>query len=111
MDIKRLILITGLCVLVPFLAKSQLKGHVQNESGIGIPALLFAEGTNKTVYANAKGDFQLKLKKGRYLITCFAEGYNTESKSIVIGDEEVTLNFTLSSLSIEMSEVVIAGSR
>lgn len=94
--------------------KATIKGQItlnDNESPEGISIAL--KGTRWGTVTDGNGNYKIKnIKPGTYIIKVSAVGYVTsEKKATVIEGQEIIENFTLTSNSEELTEVVINGER
>ncbi|MET3025259.1 TonB-dependent receptor [Flavobacterium sp. UW10123] len=92
--------------------KATVKGKISlnnNESPEGISLAL--KGTRFGTTADEEGNYKIKnVKPGTYTLKVSAVGYNaTEKKITVTEGQELTENFSLTSNSEELTEVVVNG--
>ncbi|CAH1233231.1 CPD [Branchiostoma lanceolatum] len=80
-----------------------VKGFVLTTDGSGISgASIMVHGINHTVTSAAGGDYWRLLVPGTYQLTAAAQGYQSVTQELTIGDGDATkLNFTLQSWSEE----------
>lgn len=74
-----------------------VKGFVYADSGRPIPgARVRVEGRDHVVTTAADGDYWRLLVAGQYQVSVSADGYDTNTTSVTVGEgEAVTMNFTL----------------
>jgi hypothetical protein len=88
------------------------KGTVKNQDGEILPyASIFVKNTNLGTNSNANGEFSISLEPGTYEIIFRYLGYETISKSITIGQTNVTENITMKPTVILLKEAVIGNSK
>ncbi|XP_035691262.1 carboxypeptidase D-like [Branchiostoma floridae] len=76
-----------------------VKGFVVTNDGSGIPdASITVHGINHTVTSAAGGDYWRLLVPGTYQVTAAAQGFQSVTQELTVGDGDATwLNFTLQS--------------
>jgi hypothetical protein len=85
-----------------------IKGKITDETGAALPfATVLEKGTTNGTSANGDGYYTLEIAPGTHNITCQYMGFQTSSKSVQVGTEDITLNFQLQSQKLEVKEVVI----
>lgn len=94
-------------------AQNSLKGAVKDDTGEGLPGVsVVLVGTTQGTLTNLDGTYALPLPKGTHQVSFSFVGYASQTKSVTIGDSDVTLDVNLSSSSTELDAVVIStGSR
>ena len=94
-------------------AQTNLKGTVKDGAGEGLPGVsIIIVGTTKGTLSNADGTYSLQLNKGAYQISYSFIGYASQTRSVTIGESDVTLDVNLSSSDNVLDAVVIStGSR
>ena len=66
-----------------------IKGVVKDEQGLPLYHVsVFVPGTNLGTHTNEKGEYQLNLKPGKYVLNYNFIGYETVIKSLQIGQEK-----------------------
>lgn len=86
----------------------RVSGTITDSSGKIVPfASVQVKGGNAGVTANSEGRFFLNLKPGTYTLVCQHVNYRREEKNITVGDEELVVDFVLSTRQFVMQEVVI----
>ena len=87
-----------------------LKGTITNESGIPVPyATVFIQELKQGTTANTKGDYELRLQPGKYLVTYQSLGFSPVFANITIGNQTVTRNVVLPLQYYEIPEVRISA--
>lgn len=97
---------------VPALTYAQtLKGTISNESGNPVPyATVYIQELREGTTANAKGDYELKLPAGKYLVTYQSLGYSPVFATLTIGKQPIIRNVTLPMQYYQIPEVRISAS-
>ncbi|OLY91442.1 CarboxypepD_reg-like domain-containing protein [Cnuella takakiae] len=105
---KSLLLLLCCVLLQQLCIAANLTGTIMDNNGKLLPyASLTVKGTKKGVVANGQGRYVLELAPGSYTITCQYVGYKTEEKSITLGQENLVVNFTLTTQNLTMATVVV----
>ncbi|MDW8849746.1 TonB-dependent receptor [Flavobacterium sp. MMLR14_040] len=94
--------------------KATIKGQItlkNNESPEGISVVL--KGTKSGTTTDEQGNYSLKnIKPGTYTLKVSSIGYITQEKAIVIKEgDNLTHNFTVTTNSEDLSEVVVNGGK
>ena len=88
-----------------------LKGKITSESGNPIPySTVYIQELKQGTTANTKGDYELKLPAGKYLVTYQSLGYSPVFYDITLKDETITRNVVLPVQYYEIPEVRISAS-
>jgi len=104
-------LIALLFLSVQFTEAQVLKGRITDISGEPIPyATVFIQELKQGTTSNTRGDFEVKLLPGDYLVIFQSLGYEPVLQNIKISDSEVTRNIVLTEQVYEIPEVRIAPS-
>src|SRR5687767_14298794 len=86
----------------------QISGVVKDDKGNVLPnASILVKGTTFGCSANNEGNFTLRLSPGSYTLTCQHVGYKRDVKDIVLGNEDIVVNFQLSVIDFMMEEVIV----
>jgi hypothetical protein len=86
----------------------RISGLITDEKGNGLGyASVLVKGTTKGTTANSEGKYFLNLEPGTYTLVCQHVGFAREEKKLVVGNEEVAVNFQLHVQELTLSEVVI----
>ena len=99
-----------LIIFVQYLSLSaqKIEGTVTDTEGNILPfASILIKGTPKGVTTNNQGKYSIALDAGSYTLNCRYVGYATVEKKVVLGKEDETVNFQLSTQNLTLSEVVI----
>ena len=93
-------------------AQFSLSGNVVDEDNNAIQdAEIYLEPISQFTLSNNQGKFQIDdVNKGEYELTVFAYGYKVNKQAISISDN-IDLNIILSSLGVQLSEVVLTKER
>ena len=96
------------------LLSQELTGRVKNaitgESLNG--ANVTVEGTNKGAATDVNGYFKISdLKSGNYTVVASFIGYESKKRNVTVGSDNVNLNFSLNSSSVDVASVSVVGSR
>jgi hypothetical protein len=103
----------SLCIVIicfPFFVLAQgIQGTVSDSLGNPLGyASVYVKGGTKGTTTNADGKYSLDLPAGNYTITCAFIGYAKVERSVIIARGEIRmLDFQLSPMQIELSEVVV----
>jgi hypothetical protein len=92
---------------------TNIKGVVNDEQGLPLfHVAVFVPGTNLGTHTNEKGEYQLNLKPGNYLLNYNFIGYETVIKSLQIGQEKILLiDITLKVNNNELPMLVVNADR
>ena len=86
----------------------RITGTVKDDQGNILPfASILVKGTAMGVTANNHGEFSIALAPGKYVLDCRYVGYLSQEKEIILKNEIVKTNFTLSVQRLTLKEVVI----
>ena len=96
------------------LLSQELTGRVKNaitgESLNG--ANVTVEGTNKGAATDVNGYFKISdLNSGNYTVVASFIGYESKKRNVTVGSDNVNLNFSLNSSSVDVASVSVVGSR
>lgn len=101
-------------LLLPVLASAQLSitGKITNPAGEALPgATITIVNPNKSAVADAAGKYVFTdLKAGNYIVKASYVGYQSISKTIALGADEV-INLTLNNGTITAEEVTVSATR
>jgi hypothetical protein len=93
------------------LSSQGLKGTIKDSSGQPVPySTVYIRELQQGATANTKGDYELKLKEGKYTVIFQSLGYAPDIRDITIGKNVVTLNIVLQIQYYEIPEVRITAS-
>ncbi len=108
----RAFIISFLLFLSSAISHSQiLKGRITNESGDPVPySTVFIQELRQGTTANTKGDYELKLPAGKYLVTYQSLGYSPVFYDIIIKEGTVLKDVRLPVQYYEIPEVRISAS-
>jgi hypothetical protein len=109
---KRIVLLFTISLVATFLSHAQvLKGRITNESGEAIQyATVYILELKQGTTANTKGDYEIKLPAGKYMVTYQSLGYSPVFYDITIPGQTITRNVTLPFQYYEIPEVRITAS-
>jgi len=109
---NRKILLSLIILLYSYLSNGQvLKGTITNEAGDPVPySTVYIQELRQGTTANARGDYELKLPEGKYLVTYQSLGYSPVFYNITLPEGTVTRNVILSVQFYEIPEVRISAS-
>ncbi|MDP5139357.1 MAG: DUF5686 and carboxypeptidase regulatory-like domain-containing protein, partial [Spirosomaceae bacterium] len=86
------------------------KGTIKNQEGEELPyASIFVKNTALGTNSNAEGEFSIALEPGTYEIIFRYLGYETISKTITIGEKDITENIVLKPTVILLKEAVVSN--
>ncbi|MBN1109112.1 MAG: carboxypeptidase-like regulatory domain-containing protein [Bacteroidales bacterium] len=109
--INRKILFSFLILLYPGISHAQiLKGTIKNEAGEPVPySTVYIRELRQGTTANTKGDYELKLPAGKYLVTYQSLGYSPVFYDITLREGTVIRNVILPVQLYEIPEVRISA--
>lgn len=86
------------------------KGTVKNQEGEALPyASIFVKSTTLGTNSNQEGNFSISLEPGTYEIIFRYLGYETISKSITVGQNDITENIVMKPTVILLKEAIISN--
>jgi hypothetical protein len=108
---KKILSVSILILLVSGLIDAQiLKGRITNESGEAIQyATVYIQELKQGTTANTKGDYEIKLPEGKYLVIYQSLGYSPVFYDITITGQTITRNVILPVQYYEIPEVRITA--
>jgi len=88
-----------------------LTGHVKNNvTGKSIPnANIIIREIDQGTASNPYGYFELNLSKGTYTLETSVLGFKTDSREIIIDENNIELNINLQTAILEFSEIQVQG--
>ncbi|TAD92323.1 MAG: carboxypeptidase-like regulatory domain-containing protein [Bacteroidetes bacterium] len=96
------------CLMVGALQAQQLQGRVMDADGKPLPyASVYIKGSTRGTTANADGKYTLALAAGKYTVVCAFVGYTKREALVEIKSEGQTLDFELTVLQTQLSNVVV----
>ena len=95
--------------LFPFsLFSNTLKGLVKDSKGNALPfSSILLKGSIKGTTANSRGEYNLQVEPGNYVLICQHIGYKTEEKKVTVNKTETELDFELQEQLYNLKEVVV----
>jgi hypothetical protein len=88
-----------------------LNGKITDSSGQPVPyATVYFQELKQGTTSNTKGDYEIKLKPGNYIVVYQSLGYEPVYENITINDTVITKNITLPEQIYEIDEVMISPS-
>ena len=101
-----------LIINLSFAVGQTISGTVTDENGNGLAgANVTVEGTNMGAAANSSGSYSISVALGTYTVSASFIGYNSSSKSVIVGDGGATANFSLASSALAGAGVFVTGTR
>jgi len=96
-----------------FAVGQTISGTVTDENGNGLAgANVTVEGTNMGAAANSSGSYSISgVALGTYTVSASFIGYNSSSKSVIVGDGGATANFSLAASALAGAGVFVTGTR
>lgn len=109
---KQVLLVFSCLIHLSQLSVSQtLNGKITDISGHPVPyATVYLQELMQGTTSNTKGDYEIKLKPGNYLVIYQSLGYEPVYENIKISDTIVTRNITLPEQIYDIAEVSISSS-
>jgi len=110
-DMKHVILPFILFILTSYLTEAQiLKGKITGKSGDPIQyATVYIQELRQGTTANTKGDYEIKLPAGKYLVTYQSLGFSPVFVNITISDQTIVKDVILPVQFYEIPEVRISA--
>ena len=102
--------VLAFCLLFIFFGSDaqKIKGVITDKDGNRLPfATVFVKGTLQGTHSNNEGKYSMKLDAGRYTLVCQHVGFAKQEISIVVQNEDLEINFTLSLQEMTLDEVVL----
>lgn len=97
---------------INFVFATNISGVVSETNNQPLPfSSILIKGSTIGITANAKGFFTLQLKPGTYTLVCQHIGYKTIEKKVVVGVEDVQVNFILEVQRYNNAEVIVKANR
>ena len=98
-----------LFVLASFISFSQvLTGKIMDKDSVEIPfAKVFLLNESYGTVANASGNFQLVLKKGKHVMVFSSMGYETKTDTVEIGDRANSLVVVMIENTLDFDEITV----
>ena len=103
------IILPILLFIVPsFLLANTVHGIVKDTKGNVLPySSILIKGTAKGTTANSKGQFNLVIDNGEYVLLCQHVGFKSVEKKIKINKADVEINFELEEQQYLLNEVIV----
>jgi len=87
-----------------------IKGRITDKHGEPVGFATIAQtGTTNGTSANAAGEYLLEVEEGRQTIECSLMGYQTQTKTIQVGRETISLDFVLEEQHYNIDEVIVTN--
>lgn len=97
-----------LLLVTHFSFANSLKGVVTDAKNNPLPySSILIKGTGLGTTANAKGEYNLPIAAGSFIIVCQHLGYASQEKKVVVTEPNTTLNFSLTEQQYNLKEVVL----
>lgn len=105
----RTILILLLLIAVTESFAGTIQGTIkEKKDGAIIPfASVLIKGTTNGTTANSKGQYQLNLEPGNYILLCQHVGHKSVEKKITVTKATQTIDFELEDQQYDLKEVVV----
>lgn len=98
-------------VCAPALFSQVLKGTIKDTEGQAVPyATVYIQELKQGTTSNMKGDYEIRLREGKYSVVYQSLGYEPEMKDITMGKNPVTIDIILKIQYYQIPEVRITGS-
>lgn len=109
---KKLALIVLILICSYYIVSGQvLRGRIVDKSGVPVQyATVYIQELKQGTTSNAKGDYEIRLKPGVYVVVYQSLGYEPVYENIKISDESLIKNVTLPEQIYKIPEVVISPS-
>lgn len=105
--------ITLILTTQTILAQNIISGKILSQNGELLSgANIIVKNTSIGTASDGDGNYSLpKLKNGDYVIRVSFFGYETQEKPIVLSDNDISVDFTLTQTSIDLNAIVVTGTR
>jgi hypothetical protein len=108
---QALLLLVCLLIVSPLIVAQTLNGKITDSSGQPVPyATVYFQELKQGTTSNTKGDYEIKLKPGNYVVIYQSLGYEPVYENIYISDTITTRNVILPEQIYEIQEVRISPS-
>ncbi|MBL0306863.1 MAG: carboxypeptidase-like regulatory domain-containing protein [Chitinophagaceae bacterium] len=98
----------SLCFFISYLHAGKIAGIITDTEGKILPfASVFIKGTNKGTNANSEGRYSITLAPGQYTLVCQYVGYKKEEKNIIVGPDDLKVDFKLTLQEMMLGEVIL----
>lgn len=105
------LVVIGLLLTMGAIAQSVIKGSVKDSTMTLEGASIILEGNNAGAKSNTTGSFELKVKPGTYTVVVSFIGYQSQRKTVTVGDGQTsTVDFILMK-EVDLQRVTVVGSR
>ncbi len=95
-----------------FAQSATVKGRVLDNTGQGLAgATVIIQGTSTGGSADFDGNYAFNTDAGTYTLVVSFVGYETQNKSVTVAAGDNVYNFTLGEGDLQLSELVVTGSR
>ena len=92
-----------LCAFLPALSASGVRGNIRDENGAALPnATIFVRETGSGAVSNPQGEYEIRLDPGTYELSFQFLGYRTETRTVQVRSEWVSLDIQLALQPIEL---------
>lgn len=108
---KRAIFSLSVILLTSLFVSAQvLKGKITNASGEPIPyATIYIQELRQGTSANSRGDYEIKLPSGKYMVTYQSMGYAPQYFNLAVSGQDILKNVTLTMQYYQIPEVRISA--
>ena len=108
---KLFICLISIFLIPNLISARKLNGVITDEEGNSlIGVTIFVDPINKGILSNKNGEFAIELAEGEYVLNIKYLGYASTKQTIVIRDQDVTLNISLEPKEFILDEVVVQSS-
>jgi len=109
---KKLLIIFLILLSFSEIIQSQiLKGRISNQSGTPVPySTVYIQEIRQGTTANARGDYEIRLKPGKYTVIYQSLGYEQIFVSVSLSDKTITRDVVLPVQYYQIPEVRISAS-
>lgn len=110
-SMKKFLVLIVLLALLQDCYSQVLKGNITNQSGEPIPyATVYINKLRQGTTSNTKGDYEIKLSPGSYVVTFQSLGYQQVTEVLDISDGTTSKNIILPQQYYEIPEVRVTAS-
>ena len=105
-------IIALLCIISSIGFAQNIKGTIKSKSGEAISfANIAVLNSSIGTIANKDGNFTFALKKGKYQLQLSAVGYSSKLQQIIVADQDLTIEVSLSENTQTLDEVVVTADK
>ncbi|GEO10036.1 DUF5686 and carboxypeptidase regulatory-like domain-containing protein [Segetibacter aerophilus] len=105
---RTLLLLLSLLIIGSQAFAGKISGRITDDKNQPLPfSSVTIKGTTQGTTANNAGSFAMVVSEGTYTLVVQHIGYKTTEKKVVVGNDEVVVNFELSEQRYELGNVIV----